>query len=161
MAIAKGARGTAGPPAEPDAVRRCTAAVSTLFKLWKNDVERATPGGLTFAMAVALGALSKLPDQVKVSELARSLECNMGNLSGTLDRLEESGYVERLVCEADRRARFIRLTVKGRKAALQMTENFHAGDCCAALKQMSVQQLEAMTEVLDQLNGAVKALRQD
>ena len=34
-----------------------------------------------------------IPIEDTVGELARSIGCNMGNLSGTLDRLEEKGYV--------------------------------------------------------------------
>jgi len=101
--------------------------------------------------------LSQLPDQSTVGALAHSLGCNMGNLSGTLDRLEEGGYVERIVGEADRRARFIRVTSKGRKTKELIRKNFRNGRVCSALKQLSLQQLETLTEMLRSLNEAVKA----
>ena len=104
-------------------------------------------------MAVALGRLTQLPDQSTVGALARSLGCNMGNLSGTLDRLEEAGCIERIVGPADRRARLIRVTPKGRKLKAQMTRNFQSGRVCSALKRMSVAELEVLTEMIGRLNA--------
>jgi DNA-binding MarR family transcriptional regulator len=119
-------------------------------------VDRATAhSGLSQPMAVALGRLAKLPDQSTVGALARSLGCNMGNLSGTLDLLQEAGCIERIVGEADRRARFIRVTVKGRKIAAQISENFQRGHLWSVLQRTSVQQLEELTDMLERLNGAV------
>src|ERR1700722_18356319 len=110
------------------ALERADDALALLARFLRVDTERATTqAGLSFPMAVALGRLAALPEQTTVTDLARSLECNMGNLSVTLDRLEEGGYVERLVCEADRRARYIRLTAKGRRMKAQLTEIFRNG----------------------------------
>jgi DNA-binding MarR family transcriptional regulator len=133
-------------------------AIGTLAGLLRNDVERATaPTGLSQPMAIALSRLNQLPDQSTVGALAHSLGCNMGNLSGTLDRLEEGGYIERIVAEADRRARFIRVTPKGRKTKELISRNFQSGRVCSALKQLSLQQLEMLTEMIRRLNETVKA----
>jgi MarR family transcriptional regulator, transcriptional regulator for hemolysin len=139
------------------ALERADEALALLARFLRVDTERATTqAGLSFPMAVALGRLASLPEQTTVTDLARSLECNMGNLSVTLDRLEEGGYVERLVCEADRRARYIRLTAKGRRMKAQLTEIFRNGRVCTALKRMDTPELEALSEVIDRLNNAVK-----
>jgi DNA-binding MarR family transcriptional regulator len=133
-------------------------ALSTLAGHLRSDAERSiAPTGLSQPMASALARLGRLPDQTTVSELARSLACNLGNLSGTLDRLEDAGYIERIVGAADRRARFIRLTAKGRRMVTQLTENFRNERVCAALKQMSVHEVELLTDMIDRLNSAVKA----
>jgi DNA-binding MarR family transcriptional regulator len=138
------------------ALERADDALAVLARFLRIDTERATTqAGLSFPMALALSRLALLPEQTTVSDLARSLECNMGNLSGTLDRLEEAGYVERLVCEADRRARYIRLTAKGRRMRAQMTEIFRNGRVCTALKEMDTRELEALTKMIDRLNSAV------
>jgi DNA-binding MarR family transcriptional regulator len=139
------------------ALERADDALAVLARFLRADSERATTqAGLSYPMAVALGRLASLPEQTTVSDLARSLECNMGNLSGTLDRLEEAGYVERLLCESDRRARYIRLTAKGKRMKTQLTEIFRNGGVCTALKRMDARDLEAFTEVIERLNTAVK-----
>jgi DNA-binding MarR family transcriptional regulator len=130
------------------------AAITTLTGLLRGDVERATTNTeLSQPMAIALGRLTQLPDQSTVGALARSLGCNMGNLSGTLDRLEEAGCIERIVGPADRRARLIRVTPKGRKIKAQITRNFQSGRVCSALKRMSVGELEVLTEMIGRLNA--------
>jgi DNA-binding MarR family transcriptional regulator len=131
-------------------------AISTIARLLRYEVDRATENtGLSQPMAVALGRLAKLPDRTTVGALARSLGCNMGNLSGTLDRLQDAGYVERIVGEADRRARFIRVTAKGRKLAAQVSINFRRGNLWSVLEQMSAKELETLTDALETLNAAV------
>ena len=81
----------------------------------------------------------------------------MGHLSGTLERLEKAGCIERFVGPADRRARLIRVTPKGRKVKTQITRNFQRGRVCSALKRMSVNELEGLTEMIRRLNAAAEA----
>jgi DNA-binding MarR family transcriptional regulator len=45
-----------------------------------------------------------------------------GNVTGLVERLVESGLIERNVLEADRRAVRVRLTDKGRRAFVEMAE---------------------------------------
>jgi MarR family transcriptional regulator, transcriptional regulator for hemolysin len=131
-------------------------AIASLARLLHYEVDRAAAHtGLSQPMAVALGRLAKLPDRTTVGALSRSLGCNMGNLSGTLDRLQEAGCIERIVDEADRRARFIRVTAKGRKLAAQIIGNFKRGHIWSVLEQMSAKQLEALTDALETVNAAV------
>lgn len=157
MSIAKAAgKAPRADPAHQAALEKSVDALTTLARLWRADAQHAAivQTGLSLPMAAAVSCLGGLPDQITVSGLARSLACNMGNLSVTLDRLEEAGYVERVVCESDRRARFIRLTAKGRRMATQL--NKLSGPVRAALRQMDVEQLEAMTEMISHLNNVVK-----
>jgi DNA-binding MarR family transcriptional regulator len=156
MSIAKPRKASPAQPAFESPLEQATLAISTLARLLRYEVDRATAHtGLAQPMAVALARLAKLPDQTTVGALARSLGCNMGNLSGTLDRLQEAGCIERIVGEADRRARFIRVTVKGRKLAAQITANFKLGHIWSVLEQMSTKQLETLTDALENLNAAV------
>jgi DNA-binding MarR family transcriptional regulator len=145
----------------PEAVLESgVAAITALAGLLRGDVEGATANTeLTQPMALALSRLTQLPDQSTVGVLARSLGCNMGNLSGTLDRLEEAGCIERIVGPADRRARLIRVTPKGRRLKTQITCNFQSGRVCSALKRMSVQELEALTEMIGRLNAMANTMR--
>jgi DNA-binding MarR family transcriptional regulator len=137
-------------------VDRAVSAIATLAGLLRHEVDRATAhSGLSQPMVVALGRLRKLPEQSTVGALARSIGCNMGNLSGTLDRLEEAGYIERVVGKADRRARFIRITAKGRKTAEQISAKFQRGHFWTALEHTNAQQLEALANAIEGLNDAI------
>jgi DNA-binding MarR family transcriptional regulator len=135
-------------------------AITTLTGLLRADVEHATARvGLSQPMAAALGRLVHLPEPSTVGALARSLGCNMGNLSGTLDRLEEAGYIERTVGDSDRRARFLRVTPKGWKTKALLTQNFQLGRVCSALKELSVSELETLTKMIGHLNAVAKTER--
>jgi DNA-binding MarR family transcriptional regulator len=162
MSIEKTRKARPAQPVDESLVENGVAAIATLAGLLRHDVDRAaahTP--LSQPMAIALGRLTKLPEQSTVGVLARSIGCNMGNLSGTLDRLEAAGCIERIVGEADRRARFIRVTAKGRKIAAQVSGNFRSGCIYTALKQMDVQELGALTGSIERLNDAVNDGRDD
>jgi DNA-binding MarR family transcriptional regulator len=156
MSIAKARKARPAEPVDESPVEKAVGAISTLAGVLRHEVDRATVDtGLSQPMAVVLGRLTKLPEQATVGALARSLGCNMGNLSGTLDRLQEAGCIERVVSEADRRARFIRVTVKGRKMAAQVRGNFRRGRMWTVLAQMNIQQLESLAEAIERVNDAV------
>ena len=156
MSIAKTRKAGPARPVDEAPVDRAVGAIATLAGLLRHEVDRVTAhSGLSQPMAVALGRLCKLPEQSTVGALARSIGCNMGNLSGTLDRLQEAGYIERIVGDADRRARFIRVTVKGRKAAAHISARFQSGHFWTVLAQMNGQQLEALADAIEGVNGAV------
>jgi DNA-binding MarR family transcriptional regulator len=156
MSIAKPRKAVAAPPVKEPPLDRAVAAIATLAGLLRHEVDRATAhSGLSQPKIVALGRLRKLPEQCTVGALARSIGCNMGNLSGTLDRLEEGGYIDRVVGEADRRARFIRLTAKGRKVAELTSARFQRGHLWTVLEQMNVQQLETLADAIEGINEGV------
>jgi DNA-binding MarR family transcriptional regulator len=163
MSIEKPPKARPAEPVDESLLENSVIAMATLAGLLRHDVDRAAARtGLSQPMCVALGRLTKLPDQTAtVGVLAHSIGCNMGNLSGTLDRLEAAGCIERIVGEADRRARFIRVTAKGRKMAAQISGNFHSGRIWTTLKQMNAQQLEALTASIQRLNDALNEGRQD
>lgn len=157
MSIARPAKPRPAAAAHEAALERGLEALTRLAALLREDGERTTRYvGLPQPMAVVLTKLGQLPEQTTVSALARVLGCNMGNLSVTLDRLEEAHLIERIVGETDRRARFVRLTLKGRRMATQLMQTFRNARVCTALKRLDVQQLDAMTEMLNRLNDAVR-----
>lgn len=67
-----------------------------------------------------LAQLARFPDGLLMSELSQRLMVSNGNITGITDNLERDGLVERLLLPADRRARKVRLTDKGRAAFEQM-----------------------------------------
>ena len=54
------------------------------------------------------------------SELAKEMDVGKVTLGGLIDRLEESGYVERRTDRSDRRARRIFMTGQGAELVLEM-----------------------------------------
>jgi DNA-binding MarR family transcriptional regulator len=156
MSIAKPRKVREAKTVDEPPVDRLVSAIATLAGLLRHEVDRATVhSGLSQPMAITLGRLTKMPERATVGALARSLGCNMGNLSGTLDRLQEAGCIERVVGEADRRARFIRVTAKGRKLAAQISTQFRRGHLRSVLAQMNVRHLQALTDAIEVVNGAV------
>jgi DNA-binding MarR family transcriptional regulator len=76
--------------------------------------EVARQAGLT---ATQFGALTYLYDEPELDQigLAARLGIDRTNTSALLDVLEKTGFVERKVSKADRRAKLVRLTRKGVK----------------------------------------------
>jgi DNA-binding MarR family transcriptional regulator len=87
----------------------------------------------------------------KASELARSMACDMGNLSGSLDRLESTGLVERVQSGADRRVRLLQLTAKGRKIAEHMEARFKKTAIHDELSRMSARERYALSAMLNKV----------
>lgn len=67
-----------------------------------------------------LAQLARFPDGLLMSELSQRLMVSNGNITGITDNLERAGLVERILLPADRRARKVCLTDKGRVAFNQM-----------------------------------------
>src|SRR3954465_2225656 len=60
-------------------------------------------------------ALQALDQPVPMSSVANVLRCDRSAGTGTTDRLEERGYVERRADPADRRVKLLALTEEGRR----------------------------------------------
>ncbi|HJW02166.1 MAG TPA: MarR family transcriptional regulator [Azospira sp.] len=71
--------------------------------------------GVTTQQWSVLGALSRpqASTGMSVGELSRYLLVSRQNLSGLLTRLERDGVIERVIDEADRRSRKVKLSAKG------------------------------------------------
>ena len=62
-----------------------------------------------------LSELERAGKSLTMSELSTELMVSNGNVTGVIDRLEKSGFVERNRAEHDRRIQYIRLTKDGRR----------------------------------------------
>jgi DNA-binding MarR family transcriptional regulator len=97
------------------------------FRLFQvgNTLDRQTRKelGITTVQWAVLGALSRPQAKrgMSFSELAEYLVVSRQNLDGVLKRLERDTHVQRITDAADRRARRVVLTAKGRRfwASLQ------------------------------------------
>lgn len=65
-------------------------------------------------------------DSCRMQELASSMYLSQSALSRTVARLERAGFVERALCEADRRGVFVKITKAGRESHESARRTQHA-----------------------------------
>ena len=113
--------------------------------------------GLTLAQFDALAEAARTTRKgFTFGELSRLLLVTSGNLTGIVDRLEDSGLVRRQQWSQDRRVIRIQLTSKGRRLITQIAP-LHARDIESALSFLPVEQLRAMDELLSTLSDGLRA----
>src|SRR5882757_5829029 len=61
-----------------------------------------------------MAQLDKVPDGMTLSDVSKRMMVSNGNVTGLVERLVESGHVDRRTSESDRRVQVIRLTKGGR-----------------------------------------------
>jgi DNA-binding MarR family transcriptional regulator len=61
-----------------------------------------------------MAQLDKVSDGMTLSDLSKRMMVSNGNVTGLVERLVESGHLDRRTSETDRRVQFIRLTKLGR-----------------------------------------------
>lgn len=93
--------------------------------------------------------------QIKASDLARTMSCDMGNLSGSLDRLESAGLVERVTSGADRRVRLLQLTSRGRRVAAQIENRFNSSTIHNQLGRMTARERLTLNTALSKMHAAL------
>lgn len=90
-----------------------------LFKVSKRDADK---NGLTVVQLKALYKIQSQPNMGLV-ELADTLKLTNSTVSGVVDRLVQSGLIERHTLEHDRRAITIRLSEKGEEKLEEVVKN--------------------------------------
>ncbi len=70
--------------------------------------------GVTLPRFDLMAQLDRAPDGMTLSAVSRRMMVSNGNVTGLVERLVESGHLERRTAEHDRRAQVIRLTELGR-----------------------------------------------
>jgi DNA-binding MarR family transcriptional regulator len=61
-----------------------------------------------------MAQLDKVPDGMTLSDLSKRMMVSNGNVTGLVERLVESGHLDRRTLDTDRRVQVIRLTKSGR-----------------------------------------------
>ena len=105
-----------------------------------------------------LDSLSRpdLKQGMTINGLVDYLMVSRQSLNGVLRRMEESGYIERVVNPADHRSRQIRLTAHGRNVwaeASEQVQRFYS----ESLKHMSEEEKAASIASLEQIQVNIKA----
>ena len=70
--------------------------------------------GVTLPRFDLMAQLDRAPDGMTLSDVSRRMMVSNGNVTGLVERLVESGHLERRTAAHDRRAQVIRLTELGR-----------------------------------------------
>lgn len=91
-----------------------------------------------------------IQEQKNMSTVARTLGVTVGTLTIAVNNLVKKGYIQRMRSQEDRRVVLISLTEKGEKA-YRHHRNFHEKMVLAVLKDLNIQETEALTEALTKL----------
>jgi MarR family transcriptional regulator, organic hydroperoxide resistance regulator len=100
---------------EADELRRLWHAISGQRRAVKDDARFAAIHGLSLMESGVLDIVAETPEVI-LREIGASLGLCKSTLTGLVDRLEEQGYVKRVISPRDRRSYGVELTVRGRKA---------------------------------------------
>jgi DNA-binding MarR family transcriptional regulator len=137
-----------------DDLRSIVAAFAVLSGRYATELQAtASAHGLSPQMAVALLHLSSV-GETRMSEFARTMACDAGNLSGTIDRLEEAELVVRTANALDKRVRIARTTPEGRRVATKLKRDLDGTGVIAALRDLDDRERRALRDTLGRLCGA-------
>jgi DNA-binding MarR family transcriptional regulator len=101
----------------------------------------------------AMLRIGRSPEEhLPITELGEAMQLSSGGATRLVDRLEETGYVERTACPEDRRVWWVTLTDRGREALVEAT-GVHLED----LEEHLTSRLSA--DELDMLAGLLRRIR--
>lgn len=117
-----------------------------LFAEFERDLQRDAKMPLTYYEI--LSVLSGMPNcSMRLSDLAEALQVSPSRLSHAVDRMQESGWVERRRCPSDRRGWLAVLTDKG-YAVLEAAAPTHVESVRSHLfDQLTPEQVEQMRAI--------------
>jgi MarR family transcriptional regulator for hemolysin len=109
------------PLAATDARSRFAPLVAHIAREWRRAVDgRLHVYGLTEATWLPLLRIARAESPMRQNELAASLSLDGSSVVRLLDALESSGLIERCEDQADRRAKSLVLTARGRRTVDQV-----------------------------------------
>jgi len=137
-----------------------TLTLVKVARLYRQGVDEALSGlGLSDALALPVVLLGRRAEGMRQKELADELGVEGPSLVRLLDRLVESGLVERREDPADRRAKIVQLTEQGRahsrRASLAL-DRYRT----SLLEQSSDAEIDAARGLLHRLEQHLLAHRQ-
>jgi DNA-binding MarR family transcriptional regulator len=103
-------------PADHEAELRLWLRLLTCTTLVEGEIRRRLRAqfGVTLPRFDLMAQLDKNPAGMTLGELSGRMMVSNGNVTGLVERLVESGHLDRRTSEADRRVQVIRLTKAGR-----------------------------------------------
>ena len=149
------------PPAPKDARARFAPLVAHVAREWRRAVDgRLQVYGLTEATWLPLLRIARSEAPMRQNELAASLSLDGSSVVRLLDSLENSGLIERCEDRADRRAKSLTLTARGRRTVDQVERvsleirDTVLGDIAEDDLERSLRLLETVRDRLPQLADA-------
>jgi DNA-binding MarR family transcriptional regulator len=132
---------------EQEAWRTFLTACSTLFTAI--DAQLQHEAGIPHGYYEILVRLSEAPGHaLRMTQLAEAATSSKSRLSHAIARLEERGWVERLICPTDRRGQIARLTDAG-FAALEAAAPGHVEQVRTSLfDKLSPEQVEQLRGIM-------------
>jgi DNA-binding MarR family transcriptional regulator len=109
--------------------------------------------GMTVAQAAAVQALRE--GSLRMSDLARRLGISPSTATRNLQRLEQTGLVERFTDDEDARVARVRLTKAGERAADELGEQ-EVGFARSILEQLPPERRQPVSAALEELLTAVR-----
>ena len=113
---------------------------------------------LTLPRFDLMAQLERTPEGLTLGELSRRLMVSNGNVTGLVERLVESGQVERVPHAVDRRVVNVRLTDSGRAAFDQMA-GAHAQWIGDLFEGLSAEEVRTLLRLLDRLKQSVRRMK--
>lgn len=96
------------------------------------------------------------PEGMQLHDLGELLLVSRANITGLIDHLEEKGYVNRIVDQQDRRARFARITNKA-EALLDNFMPLHYRNLKILLQDLSEDEKKTLTGLLLKARSSISA----
>lgn len=96
-----------------------------------------------------------IQEKKNMSSVAREISVTVGTLTIAMNNLVKKGYVQRVRSQEDRRVVLVSLSEKGEKAYFHH-KSFHQKMVLAVLKDLNVQETEALTAALEKLQKFIK-----
>lgn len=104
-------------------------AVLEAMRHLKRELDRSLRDGVDLSLVwfEALLRIERAGGSLTMGALADQVLLSSGGVTRLVDRLSESGLVERRACESDRRVQYVAITARGREA-LDRALDVHLGD---------------------------------
>ena len=146
------------PAAPKDAQARFAPLVAHVAREWRRAVDgRLQVYGLTEATWLPLLRIARSETPMRQNELAASLSLDGSSVVRLLDALENSGLIERSEDPADRRAKSLALTVRGRRTVDQV-ERVSGEVRDAVFGKVSDEDLSRMLRLLETVRDRLLSL---
>ena len=127
-----------------------TAVMATANVFLRESQRLFRPHGLTAAQYNVLNVLAPRADGMSQRELSDLLVVDRSNVTGLLDRMEKSGWVQRADDPADRRVYRVTLTVAGRRLWSKIEPRYHEV-VAHVTRGVSISQMNDCVALLNQL----------
>ncbi len=158
----------AGPPLDAETRAAGQSSHRDELRLWlrmltcttliEAEVRRRLRAGfdLTLPRFDLMAQLERAPEGLTLGELSRRLMVSNGNVTGLVERLVESGHVQRVPHPVDRRVAHVRLTETGRAAFAAMARA-HGGWIGDLFGDLSAAEVAVLLGLLGRVKQSVRA----